>query len=491
MSCTQTVVSPVVDVDAVKNALQQWGRLTPHPSPLEQLQRYRELKRHTSDSPSAYNRQIPGTNAGLPNQRRIINTLLFDAIALLEGIQPDAARLLTKRFMDGEPIRVLAIQENSAESHIYKRISQAAEALTNVILAQENSYLYQRRELWQQRIETESYIALVGIEEHQETLYQLFCSEEPPWIVSVEGIGGIGKTSLTHSVLTQLLDDCPFDELCWVSAKSEMFSPSGSVAFQSDSPSQSQSIFFELLRQVAPDQANSSSLPLDQIIRILRAHFKAQRALIVIDNLETVSDLETLVPHLESLVNPSRIVLTSRHQTALFQPAQRFIVPELSEDSSLQLIRQESANTELTEVSQYEDEELLPIYQTVGGNPLALRLATGLLHTQSLSDLLISFQNAPTIQADNLYTYIFERSWEQLGDLERQVLVVMPLIQPAGEPQAYLSDVANLSSADLGSALTQLANLNLVQVHREKPAYRYSIHSLTRTFLLNEAIGWK
>jgi len=40
------------------------------------------------------------------------------------------------------------------------------------------------------------------------------------------------------------------------------------------------------------------------------------------------------------------------------------------------------------------------------------------------------------------------------------------------------------------SELDRLVDLNLVNVHRVEPEYRYSIHSLTRTFLLNDAIQW-
>jgi len=480
-----------VNKKEVKSALEQWGRVKSQSTPLESLHLFQQIQQRLSSLPASESQKIPGAHSGLPNQRRVINVLLHEAIESLKQIDAETSKLLTERYLDGLSVIELAYRRNVAESYLYKQINQAIEDLAAIILTREVGFLNRKKEVWLQRIDAASYLELVGAEKHKQRLYNLITGEESPWVISVQGIGGIGKTSLTHAVILQVLDDCPFDEVYWVSAKSERFSPIGTIFGDSSAPTQSRSIFFKLLQQVAPDKIDSTRSPFEQILKILQTYLKSQRALVVIDNLETVTDLEELLPHLESLVNPSRIVLTSREHAGFIQPVQRFAIPDLDKPSSLQLIRQEAINTNLVEIGQSEDDELLPIYQTVGGNPLALRLATGLLHTQSLSTLLTSFEDAPTSQVGNLYDFIYQQSWQQLEELERQVLLAMPLTPEAGDALSYLAEIVSLSQAKISSAINQLANLNLIQVHREKPAYRYSIHSLTRTFLLNTAIGWK
>jgi len=65
----------------------------------------------------------------------------------------------------------------------------------------------------------------------------------------------------------------------------------------------------------------------------------------------------------------------------------------------------------------------------------------------------------------------------------------MPLAQ--GGALKQLLAVSQLDASELGQALQQLASLSLVQVGGTLDERRYTIHRLTETFLLNEAIKWQ
>ena len=76
-----------------------------------------------------------------------------------------------------------------------------------------------------------------------------------------------------------------------------------------------------------------------------------------------------------------------------------------------------------------------------------------------------------------------------LDNTSQQVLLVMPLAQEGTLNQ--LLSLSRLESAELHTALQQLITLSLVQVEGNLEQRRYSIHRLTETFLLNEAVTWQ
>ena len=144
----------------------------------------------------------------------------------------------------------------------------------------------------------------------------------------------------------------------------------------------------ELLGQLAPEAASGLLVFPERALSFLRSRLKHTPHLIVIDNLETVVDLEALAPTLFTLANPTKFVLTSRKRLVDESGVYLYPVPELSERDALTLVRQEAALRNLPEVARAADADLRPIFATVGGNPLALLLVVGLTHVHSLTVVL-------------------------------------------------------------------------------------------------------
>ncbi len=100
-------------------------------------------------------------------------------------------------------------------------------------------------------------------------------------------------------------------------------------------------------------------------------------------------------------------MLTSRK--ALFdEPAVRnVVVPELSLVHALRLVRLEAGQRHLRDVAEASDDELQPIYDTVGGNPLALKLVVGQLYLLPLAHVLEDMTEARGKRVDELYRFIY------------------------------------------------------------------------------------
>ncbi len=166
-------------------------------------------------------------------------------------------------------------------------------------------------------------------------------------------------------------------------------------------------------------------------------------------------------------------------------------MPELSETAALSLVRHEARLHGLPHVAGAGDDDLRPIYATVGGNPLALRLVTGQLHILPLQQVLENLRGAKGKRTEELYNFIYWSAWQRLPAAAREILALMPLFAQTGADLSAIQEVSDLAEDELVAALTYLAKLSLVNVSGDLHARRYGIHRLTESFLLKEVIKWQ
>ncbi|MCB0228645.1 MAG: hypothetical protein KDH90_05865, partial [Anaerolineae bacterium] len=183
--------------------------------------------------------------------------------------------------------------------------------------------------------------------------------------------------------------------------------------------------------------------------------------------------------------------LTSRHSLHDEPDVYSYQVPGLVEPDALQMVRNEARLRRLDQVTDAGDDELHPIFETVGGNPLALKLVVGQLFVLDLDQVLDNLRAARGRKAGDLYRYIFQDAWRKLDEDAQEVLINMPLFAQNGADFASIERVSDVKGAALLDALDRLVMLSLVNVGGGLQARRYSIHRLTETFLLTDIIGWQ
>jgi hypothetical protein len=230
--------------------------------------------------------------------------------------------------------------------------------------------------------------------------------------------------------------------------------------------------------------------PLREQQRLVWEALKTRQSLVVIDNLESIRGLDTLLDLLRDLSMPSKFLLTTRH--SLYQTPGVFggRLPELQRADAIALLRWEGETRNLPHIAAAGDDELAAIYAVTGGNPLALRLVAGQTHVHALEDVLANLRTASGKQAEALYTYLYRQAWEQLDENSRQVLLLLPLASESGARLDFLSELCGLPGPALADALEQLVTLNLVDSRGSLCERTYSIHSLTRTCLLQQVLQW-
>lgn len=321
------------------------------------------------------------------------------------------------------------------------------------------------------------YNQLFGVEPLLQRLFAWAAAPDSSPFFSVEGMGGIGKTSLVRAAAHRMAAQGSWADVLWVSARQyDLDTVYGRIQPIADTAHTFADITLRLCEQLG--QLHLAGLPPSVKLERLQPIFKANPHLVVIDNLETLADVDALIPHLEPLANPTRFLFTSRHTMSHYGTVQSLVVPALSYADSYRLMQSELSrqSSQLTLTT----EAMACIYQVVGGLPLALKLFAAQLSHFPLDYLLDGLSGLN--QAD-MYTFIYRHSWDKLDWAARQLLVPLYDLALEGVPFIGLRLMADLPDDVFHHALTQLFNFNLLEAAGPVENRRYKIHRLTASFL--------
>lgn len=459
--------------EALYRALRAWHKPTPPKTLLQELALY---QRHS--------------RAG-ENEQLTTNRVLLAALEQLRVHHPHGAALLEERFLDQILTEDIAHRLNISPRTYFTMQNRALDALAEVLWGMEQAARAESAARLELQLPVPSYLRLVGLDVLLVQPMEALTRAEPPWIVALEGIGGIGKTTLAHMLVRQVMAQRRFENVAWVSAQQYVFDLGGGLT-ATNAPALSPECLLESLAEqlLGDDLFPPGSYHSEAAQAALWQRLKARPHLVVVDNLETAPDVDALLPVLRRLVHPSKILLTSRVARYADADIYHFTVPELAEPAALELVRYEARARHLPALVGADDATLHPIYQTVGGNPLALRLVVGQSHVYGLEALLDDLVKARGTPISNLYTYIYRRAWDALDESARRALLAMPLTPVAGGTFDFLVSASGLSPAQLRDALERLVTRNLVDQSRGLLAKSYSIHGLTRTFLHEQVARW-
>jgi DNA-binding SARP family transcriptional activator/tetratricopeptide (TPR) repeat protein len=328
---------------------------------------------------------------------------------------------------------------------------------------------------------------LFGVKAKRQKIVTVLEAADRPWLVSLDGLGGIGKTSLANEVVHHFLESDRFLDIGWISAKQQEYVTGRGIKSTRKPALDAESLLDQLLAQLAdgPYPANSFEAKRLALLGILRE----KPSLIVIDNLETIADYEELLPLLRFLSRPSKFLITSR--MSLHNETDVFChnLSELSQPDALAFLQYEATHQDIRPLLDAPDSVLEEIYATIGGNPLALKLAIGQANFLPIEQILNSLRFAKEKQIDELYVYIYWQAWQMLNSDSRHLFVSLPMV-PNGTFE-QLAMASGLDAGPLQQALEALRTLSLIEPSGELTAPRYRIHRLTETFLLNEVIKWQ
>lgn len=296
-------------------------------------------------------------------------------------------------------------------------------------------------------------------------------------LVVIVGLGGMGKTSLTREIAGQCIDlnrsasadQLPHvDVVVWISDKdnpgtTRLNTVLDTIAITMDFPELTR---FDMVRR---------QHEVDQLLR-------NRRVLLVIDNLETMSD-PALLSWLLRLPEPSKAIVTTREYQSAFENrgVWRIDLERMSEREGREFIALQYKKLKLASaLDAAVQQELL---SATGGNPKALEILLGL--SKRMGRPVQQVLRGETGNAVMALESLTATSWAQLNPTERQIMVALTLF-PASADDTAVASVAGIDSAPFYDAIQQLSDLALVETEQTgtgKLAVRRALHPVTRQFV--------
>jgi tetratricopeptide (TPR) repeat protein len=303
------------------------------------------------------------------------------------------------------------------------------------------------------------------------------------WGVLVDGIGGIGKTALAIEAAHRAQDAGAFDAFVFVTAKQNILAPSG-IREQTPAARTLDDFLNETARVLG--QIGIPKLSSDEKRRALLDVLRATRALLIYDNLETLSkeEQEAVADFLRELPQGCKAIITSRRRGG--EGAMWLRVEKLDWDAARGIIENEMArDAGLANKLRRVESRWQELYDETNGSPLALLHTLGLMRVRAT----LTFDGALEMLRGNrdadLQKFIFQEARKELTTNDKAALGALSFFVPSATFEAWMQ-VANLSRNALETTIDRLSALSLVDVLTGEE--RYALHPLTRAFVRDELL---
>lgn len=344
------------------------------------------------------------------------------------------------------------------------------------------------------------YSRFVGREKELDWLHQRLLPQDRAWLITLTGIGGVGKSALALFIAHAYLRDYNhlppeerFDAIIWISAKEEVLTALGrEKAMLSKQVLRSLEDAYTVIAQVL-DREDITRATAEEQSYLVEKALKAQRTLLIMDNLESVKD-DRLKPFLRNLPMPTKALITSREWLDV---ADVLALSGLEVEEADQLIAEEVSFRQVT-LDAYQRRRL---FELTSGLPLPIRLSAARLAggerfealTRWLGDALGDLAEYCIAGQARLMRSRDPNAWLLL-------LGCVLFDQGAGASRDALGYIADLSLVDRDNGLAQLRHLFLIN-HTGQDRFwmlpivqRYASDQLnqesTRTQLIERWLDW-
>jgi len=294
-------------------------------------------------------------------------------------------------------------------------------------------------------------------------------------IVTIRGIGGIGKSALALEIAHYYLRNCAtlqpeerFDAIIWASAKRLYLDAEGITERHRNVPRNLADIYSIIGITLQREDINWKDT--DNRNEIVRHALTQQRTLLIVDNLEAVDDEEVMM-FLRELPAPTKAIVTTRYRIDV---AYSIHLHEMDWDDSIKLIQQECQKKDVV----MNEEESRLLYTRTGGVPLAIVWSVGQMGLGNPPARVLESLKGP----NEAVRYCFMNVIEQIKGTPAHTLLLIFALCGSSISRECLGQVAGLSEIERDDGLMELERLSLVN----KRANRFNLLPLTKRLVVGE-----
>lgn len=305
--------------------------------------------------------------------------------------------------------------------------------------------------------------------------------------ISLHGMGGSGKTSLAlkiayHCREASKSDDQDlgkFDTFLFVSAKPQHLTIDGGInrLLKKDNLT---SILQKIAIEIGAGELLEEGHSKESLITRICLHLYRKRTLLIVDNLETMSDINEVLDFLKELPDSVKVISTTR-ESFVRTNIKKITLGTLPEKYSYQLIQQRCREEQI----KLDSEQIKLLCQTTGGMPAAIGYAIGQLVVGTPFERVAS---SLVKAGDDYCKFYFEAAVEPLRNQPSYMMLMALACIPANTTFEALVTVSTVNNQP--PTLADLYNLRkrflINQLQEDEYSDRYDLISITRQYALSE-----
>ena len=274
-------------------------------------------------------------------------------------------------------------------------------------------------------------------------------------VITISGAGGVGKSALALNIVNQILaeNSVKFDSVIWISAKESKLTYLG---IEDVEPTLKD--YDELLNTILNVMGFESEINLDSVEKEKNINLlfdMCERVLIVIDNLETITDERIINFILDSHKNTT-ILITSRK--GLGQVERRVELKELKEKEAIRLFRLIAEEKNLKTLRGLDDNLIKKYVNKVYRYPLAIKWVLGQVAIGKDINAIIDGINE--IRSD-ISKFCFEQIYQNLTSQSKLILCALSFFDK-GVTKGILKYISNLNEGEFEDSVRDLVLVSLI-----------------------------
>ena len=299
----------------------------------------------------------------------------------------------------------------------------------------------------------------------EEVLNRLKNPQEAP-ILCLGGVAGYGKTEAATCVARAAIAQSVVEDVLWVSVRETELSETFNTANNSNKLFQWEELLYALSIQLDCTADRES----------VQKRLRQRKWLVVLDNAET-SDLYDILSKLVKMLDPSRVLLTSRVTTPI-QYVSVLDCPGLSEFWSRQLLLDEATkDKQIPALLHASEPQMSRLYELSCGAPLALHFIVGQVRDDEVLDPVLDALEEANGQVEVFYRFTLETAWQRMSETSKLFLCYMAK-RNAGVPFEELQGVLPVTLNEAKESRNQLRRWSMILPGNGNQ--RYDLHPWVR-----------